>query len=92
MNPKTFPQLLSQQTPSQVRYDSCTLPWKNVNEDLAKIIVCKNCIWNTLAFAVEQNLDNDITLDGMTINKEGAFGPCILWEVEIQGGGRGLSQ
>ena len=27
------------------------------------------------------------TLDGMTINKEGAFGPCILWEVEIQGGG-----
>ena len=42
--------------------------------------------WNTLAFAVEQNLNNDITLDGMTINKEGAFGPCILWEVEIQGG------
>ena len=41
--------------------------------------------WNTLAFAVEQNLNNDITLDGMTINKEGAFGPCILWEVEIQG-------
>ena len=46
--------------------------------------------WNTLAFAVEQNLDNYITLDGMTINKEGAFGPCILWEVEIQG--KGLSQ
>ena len=43
--------------------------------------------WNTLAFAVEQNLDNDITLDGMAINKEGAFGLCILWEVEIQGGG-----
>ena len=42
--------------------------------------------WNTLAFAVEQNLNNDITLDGMTINKEGAFGPCILWEAEIQGG------
>ena len=48
MNPKTFPQLLSQQTPSQVRYDSCTLPWKNVNEDLAKIIVCKNCICSML--------------------------------------------
>ena len=43
--------------------------------------------WNTLAFAVEQNLDNDITLYGMTINKEWAFGPCILWEVEIQGRG-----
>ena len=43
--------------------------------------------WNTLAFAVEQNLDNDITFDGMTINKEGDFGPCILWEVEIQGEG-----
>ena len=42
--------------------------------------------WNTLAFAVEQNIDNDITLDGMTINDEGAFGPCILWKVEIQGG------
>ena len=43
--------------------------------------------WNTLAFAIEQNLDNDITLDGMTINEEGTFGPCIIWEVEIQGGG-----
>ena len=43
--------------------------------------------WNTLAFAVEQNLDNDITFDGMTINKEGAFGPCILLEVDIQGEG-----
>ena len=42
--------------------------------------------WNSLPFAVEQNPDNDITLDGMTINKEGAFGPCILWEVEIQWG------
>ena len=42
--------------------------------------------WNTLAFAVEQNLDNDITLYGMIINKEGASGTCILWEVEIQGG------
>ena len=30
--------------------------------------------WNTLAFAVEQNLDNDITSDGMTVNKEGDFG------------------
>ena len=45
--------------------------------------------WNTLAFAVEQNLDNDITLYGMTINKEVASGTCILWEVEIQGGGCG---
>ena len=45
--------------------------------------------WNTLAFAVEQNLDNYIT-DGMTINKEGAFEPYILWDVEIQG--KGLSQ
>ena len=35
---------------------------------------------------MEQNLDNDITLDGMMINKEGDFGPCILWEVEIKGG------
>ena len=48
--------------------------------------------WNTLAFAVGQNLDNYITLDGMTINKKGTFGSCILWEVEIQGGGGGLSQ
>ena len=40
-----------------------------------------------LGFCSEQNLDNDITFDGMTINKEGAFGPCILWEVEIQGRG-----
>ena len=39
-----------------------------------------------MAFAVEQNIDNDITLDGMTINEEGAFGPCILWKVKIQGG------
>ena len=39
-----------------------------------------------MAFGVEQNLDNDITSDGMTVNKEGAFGPCILWEVEIQTG------
>ena len=38
-----------------------------------------------LSFCSEKNLDNDITLDGMTINKEGAFGPCIFWEVEIQG-------
>ena len=45
--------------------------------------------WNALAFAVEQNLDNDITFDGMTINKEGAFGPCIIWEVEIQEEGVG---
>ena len=45
--------------------------------------------WNTLAFAVEQNLDNDITLYGMTINKEVASGTCILWEVEIQRGGGG---
>ena len=45
--------------------------------------------WNTLAFAVEQNLDNDITLYGMTISKEGAFGSCILWEVKIQGGRKG---
>ena len=43
--------------------------------------------WNTLAFAVEQNLDNDITLYGITINKEGLSGTCILWEVEIKGGG-----
>ena len=43
--------------------------------------------WNVLAFAVEQNLDNDIKFDRMTISKEGAFGPCIIWEVEIQGGG-----
>ena len=44
-----------------------------------------------MAFAVEQNLDNDITLYGMTINKEVASGTCILWEVEIQrGGGGGL--
>ena len=46
--------------------------------------------WNTLAFAVEQNLDNDIALYGMTINKEVASGTCILWEVEIQRGGDGL--
>ena len=46
--------------------------------------------WNALAFAVEQNLDNDITFDGMTINKEGAFGPCIIWEVEIQEEGVGV--
>ena len=43
--------------------------------------------WNTLAFAVEQNLDNDITLDGMAINKKGAFGPCILWKLKFRGGG-----
>ena len=43
--------------------------------------------WNALAFAVGQNLDNDITFDGMTISKEGVFGPCVIWEVEIQGGG-----
>ena len=45
--------------------------------------------WNTLAFVVEQNLDNDITLDGMSINKEGDFGPGILWKVEIPEGGGG---
>ena len=40
--------------------------------------------WTTLELSVEQNLFNDMTLDGMVINKEGAFGPCILWEDEIQ--------
>ena len=39
--------------------------------------------WNALALSVEQSLCNDIILGGMIINKEGDFGPCILWEVEI---------
>ena len=43
--------------------------------------------WNTLALSVEQSLCNDIILGGMIINKEGDFGPCILWEVEIHGRG-----
>ena len=44
--------------------------------------------WNTLAFAVEQNLDNDITLYGMTINKEVASGTCIpLGSWNSEGGG-----
>ena len=43
--------------------------------------------WNTLAFAVEQNLDNDITLDGMTINKEGALDPVFFGKLKFRGRG-----
>ena len=43
--------------------------------------------WNTLAFAVEQNLDNDITFDGMTINKEGILDPVFFGKLKFRGGG-----